>query len=141
MFTVRALLLSVLFAGFLGIGAELLLLNHVEAWTQLIPIVLLSLALVLLGWLAAAPGPAAIMAFQLTMVLFVAAGIIGVVLHYQGAQAFQLEVDPSLKGMALFWKTVRAKAPPALAPGSMIGLGLIGFAYTQCFTTNEWRTE
>jgi hypothetical protein len=26
---------------------------------------------------------------------------------------------------------VRAKAPPALAPASMIGLGLIGFAYTQ----------
>jgi hypothetical protein len=71
------------------------------------------------------------------MALCVAAGVIGIVFHYQGAQAFQLEVNPSLDGSALFWKTVRAKAPPALAPASMVGLGLIGFAYTQLVRGEE----
>jgi hypothetical protein len=135
--TVRRLLFAVLLLGMLGTGSELLLLNHVESWTQLIPLALLAAALLTLSWLAGRPGPLPAMLFQLTMVLFVAAGFIGMVLHYQGAQAFQLEVDPSLNGGALFWKTIRAKAPPALAPASMIGLGLIGFAYTQTVRREE----
>ncbi len=115
----------------LGTGSELLLLNHVESWEQLVPVALLAAALLTLAWLAARQGPLPAMLFQVAMALFVAIGLIGIVLHYAGARAFQLEVDPSLTGSALFWKTVRAKAPPALAPASMIGLGLIGFAYTQ----------
>lgn len=121
----------------LGTGAELLLLNHVESLAQLIPLVLLAAALLTLVWLAAGRGRLPAVTFQATMVMFVAAGVIGLVLHYQGAQAFQLEVDPSLKGIALFWKTVRAKAPPALAPASMIGLGLVGFAYTASIRRTE----
>ena len=36
----------------------------------------------------------------------------------------------SLAGMALFWAAIGAKAPPLLAPGSMVQLGLLGLAYT-----------
>ena len=39
-------------------------------------------------------------------------------------------MDPALSGMALFQKAILAKAPPALAPGAMTQLGLIGLAYT-----------
>ena len=31
--------------------------------------------------------------------------------------------------MALFWKAMAAKTPPALAPGAMTQLGLLGLAY------------
>jgi hypothetical protein len=43
---------------------------------------------------------------------------------------FQLEMDPSLQGVNLYRKAILAKTPPALAPGAMIQLGLIGLAYT-----------
>ncbi len=32
--------------------------------------------------------------------------------------------------MALFWAAIGAKAPPLLAPGSMVQLGFLGLAYT-----------
>ena len=115
----------------LGTGTELLLLNHVESWLQWTPLALFAAAIPVQLWVAARQNGAAIAVFQIVMTLFLAAGAIGLVLHYRGAQAFQLEVDPSSTGMALFWKTVRAKAPPALAPASMIGLGLVGFAYVE----------
>jgi len=51
------------------------------------------------------------------------------VLHYRGSMEFQLEVNPELAGLELFLKVVRAKAPPALGPGAMIQLGLLGLAY------------
>lgn len=135
--TPRRLLLAVLVLGMTGTGLELLLLSHIESWTQQIPLALLAAALLTLVILVTRRGPLPTMIFQVIMALFVAAGLFGVVLHYRGAEAFQLEVDPTLKGSALFWKTVRAKAPPALAPASMIGLGLIGFAYTQIVRREE----
>jgi hypothetical protein len=130
--SLRALLLAALVLSMLGTGSELLLLNHVEGWAQRIPVILLGVALLLLALQVVWPGGIAISLFQVTMALFVAAGVVGVVFHYQGASAFQLEVDPSLEGFDLFWTAVRAKAPPALAPGSLIALGIVGFAYTQC---------
>ena len=51
-------------------------------------------------------------------------------LHFQVNMEFQLEMDPSLKGLDLYRKAILAKAPPALAPGAMIQLGLVGLAYT-----------
>ena len=116
--------------GMMGTGAELLLLNHVESAAQIIPVALLSVALPMFFWLAVLQRPVALLSFKAMMASFVVAGLLGMFFHYRGAREFQLEVDPALKGTALFWKTVRAKAPPALAPASLIGLGLVGFAYT-----------
>jgi hypothetical protein len=39
---------------------------------------------------------------------------------------FQRESDPSIGGLALVRKVMLAHSPPALAPGSMILLGLFG---------------
>ena len=119
----------------MGTGVELLLLGHIESWMQIVPLVLFAAALPAQLWVSTRQTSPAILTYQIMMTLFLAAGVVGMALHYRGAQAFQLEVDPSLKGTALFWKTDRAKAPPALAPASMIGLGLIGFAYTKLSVT------
>ena len=53
-------------------------------------------------------------------------GGLGAVLHYRANMEFKLEMDPSLSGLALFSSVVRAKAPPAMAPATMVLLGLLG---------------
>ena len=63
------------------------------------------------------------------MALFVLTGVLGIGFHYAANVEFQREMDPSIHGMALFWKAMAAKTPPALAPGSMTQLGLLGLAY------------
>jgi hypothetical protein len=79
------------------------------------------------------------------MVAFIAAGLAGVYLHYQGSVEFKLESNPSLAGWQLFWQAIRSKTPPALAPGVMIQLGLIGLAYTYrhpaLFTATEVESD
>jgi hypothetical protein len=127
---IRRVLLAILLIGMAGTTIELLLLKHVEEATQLIPLVLLGVAFVSVLWHASRPSGWSLMALQILMVLFVASGLVGVVLHYQANVEFQLEMDKSLAGMPLFWKAIAAKAPPALAPGSMSQLGLIGLAYS-----------
>ena len=127
---VRRILLVILGIGLVGTATELLLLKHREGPTQLIPLVLIGAACLVLVWHLATRVGASVVALQITMVLFVASGLIGVVLHYRANLDFQLEIDPSAAATALFWKVMEAKAPPALAPGSMVQLGLIGLAYS-----------
>jgi hypothetical protein len=96
----------------------------------LIPLGLLGLGLVTIAWHILRPSRASLLAVQLVMGLFLAAGLAGVFFHYRANVEFQLEGDPSLAGRALLWKVLQAKAPPALAPGVMVQLGLLGLAYT-----------
>jgi len=56
----------------------------------------------------------------------IVSGGLGTVLHYRANMEFKLEMDPSMGGFALFSSVMRAKAPPALAPGNMALLGLLG---------------
>jgi len=63
-------------------------------------------------------------------VLFLVAGLAGVALHFDGAAEFQREIDPAIGAWDLVKKVMRAKAPPVLAPGVMLQLGLIGLIYT-----------
>jgi hypothetical protein len=63
---------------------------------------------------------------QAAMAIAIITGAVGVVLHYRANMEFQLELDPSLSGVALMMKVLEAKAPPALAPGNMMLLGLVG---------------
>lgn len=68
--------------------------------------------------------------FQVAMVVQIAAGAAGSVLHYRANMEFKLEMDPSMRGFELFSSVMQAKAPPALAPGTMALLGLLGLAST-----------
>lgn len=126
---VRRFLMAILVFGMLGTTAELLLLAHYEDAKQLIPLALIGATLLVLAWHAVAGRAASVRALQLMMLAFIGAGLVGVVLHYLGAMEFALETDPSLRGSKLFWKVIQAKAPPALAPGVMVQLGLVGLAF------------
>jgi hypothetical protein len=55
--------------------------------------------------------------------------LVGLYLHYRGNVEFALERDPSLSGARLLWKALRG-ATPALAPGALSQLGLLGLLYT-----------
>jgi hypothetical protein len=125
----RRALLALLVVFMLGTGLDLMLLDHHEGIWQLIPLGLLAAGLVVSAWtLGGRAG--AITAMRILMVLFVAAGFLGIALHYLGNREFQLEMDPELAGWPLFVKIVTAKAPPALAPASMVMMGLLGLIYT-----------
>lgn len=123
---VRRIILALLLLGLLGTGTELILLGHFENSRQLIPLALIAMGLVVLAWHVVDRGRASVRALRFTMILLVMGGLAGLVFHYRGNTEFQLEVNPSLRGLELFLKVMRAKAPPALAPGAMIHLGLLG---------------
>jgi hypothetical protein len=129
--TLRRLLLALLVVGLVGTATELVLMGHDEDAWQMIPLGVLaaataaSVALVMTRW---RPGVARL--FRVAMILLVVSGGLGSLLHYRANMEFKLEMDPSMSGVALFWSVVRAKAPPALAPGNMALLGLLGLLCT-----------
>jgi len=126
----RRFVLVVLTIGMFGVLADLIALKHFEDSWQLVPLLLIGLALGAIVWYLAGGGAASVRLLQVLMLFFVVAGALGVVLHYRGNMEFQLEMDPTLSGMALAAKVLRAKAPPTLAPGVMAQLGLLGLVYT-----------
>ena len=127
--TIRNILLWSLLAGSAGTLLELLLIGHDEMATQFAPLVLLGIGILAAAWTLIAPRPAAIRTLQILMVVFVASGLIGVVLHYKGNEAFELEMSPSRAGLSLMSKTLTG-ATPVFAPGSMCLLGIVGLAFT-----------
>jgi len=123
------MVLAIFLLGVLGTGLELLFLGHTLGFSQLIPVVLLTMSLLVLGWHGLDRKSASIRTFQITMTLLLLAGIVGTGLHYRANEEFELEGDPELSGMALLSKVMTGPAP-ALAPGAMIQLGLLGLVYT-----------
>jgi hypothetical protein len=121
--------LSVLGLGLTGVGVELLLIQHYEEPWQLAPLVLVAVSLAAIVWHAAGRSRASVQGLQAAMLLCLAGGLAGVALHFRGAAEFQLEIDPSISGTALVRKVMRAKAPPVIAPGVMVQLGLLGLVY------------
>ncbi|MBM3806917.1 MAG: hypothetical protein FJW22_01855 [Acidimicrobiia bacterium] len=126
----RQILLVILLLGLAGISLELWLLNHVEDAYMLIPLVLNAAAFIAAGLVAMRPSLATVRLFQGVMVLLLISAVLGMWLHFQVNMEFQLEMDPQLSGLALFRKAIVAKTPPAMAPGAMLQLSLIGLAYT-----------
>ena len=126
---IRGILLAALVLGLAGTGLELLLLEHFEDWRQLIPLGLIAAALLVLAWHAVQRGPAPVQALRVLMLIFILAGVLGLTLHYRGNEEFELEMYPDRAGLELF-REVMMGATPALAPGTMIQLALIGLAYT-----------
>ncbi len=128
--TLRWRILTLLGCGLAATALELWLIGHDEDTRQLIPLAVIVPALVALVWHAVAPSRASIAAFRLAALALIASGAAGIYLHYMGNREFQLELDPSLAGLALMKKVLHATAPPALAPGQMALLGLLGLAAT-----------
>lgn len=127
---IRWFILGVLVFGMAGTITELLLLAHYEDLAQFVPLVLIAVALAVVVWHALRPSAGNVLALQVVMTLFLFAGVAGVAFHFAGAAEFQREMDPSQGGWALFTKVARVQAPPLLAPGVMMQLGLLGLIYT-----------
>lgn len=125
--TVRRLVLALVLAGMAGLGAELMLLEHHEDAWQLLPLVVLALGFASGLAFALRPGRATVRTFQGAMLAFVVAGALGVLLHYRGNAEFEREMDSALQGIVLFWRSLHG-ATPALAPGALAQLGLLGLA-------------
>ncbi len=128
--SLRKILRAILAFGMIGSLTELILLKHSEDVYQWIPLVLLGVGLPVLAWQGARGSVLSLRLLRWLMCAFVAAGIAGVYYHFQGSAEFKLESQPQLAGMELLWAAIRVKAPPLLAPGSMVQLGLLGLAYT-----------
>lgn len=125
----RLLVLAVLCFGMIGTGIELFLLEHTEDTFQWVPLILLAVGLIAAVAFALRGSRMTLRAFQALMVLFIAAGITGVYLHYKGNVEFELEMYPSMGGLKLIWEALRG-ATPSLAPGTMALFGLIGLTTT-----------
>lgn len=126
--SLRQLLLALVFIGIVGLEVELALLRHAESFTQWIPHVTLMIGLVSTIAVYVRPRPTTLRTFQAVMLTFLVVGAVGVYLHLQGNVEFALERDPSLTGPRLIWKALRG-ASPALAPGALAQLGLLGLLY------------
>jgi hypothetical protein len=125
---IRKLLLASLAMGVVGTISELILLGHFDEPAQWIPVVALSLAVPILIWHAASPSAATLRTLKALMAAFIAFGVVGIGLHYDGNVEFERELNPRERGWTFLRKTV-AGATPVLAPGSMVLLGLIGLAH------------
>jgi hypothetical protein len=133
----RLWILGVLVLGLLGTVVELVLLSHYEQPVQLVPVVLIVLALIVLAWHVIGRSTASLRVLLGLMILFVLAGFAGFAAHFYGSAEFQLELEPTLSTWELLEKVMRAKAPPLLAPGMMMQLGLLGLAYV--FSDKRYR--
>ena len=129
-FSLRGLMLGLVAFGLLGLATELTFLEHYEETLMVIPFAAIVTAMGAVSWLAVRPSAMAVRVARIVMVLFVAVGALGVVLHYRGSLEFQIDMDPTATAAQLFWKVMHMKAPPTLAPGAMVQLGLLGLLIT-----------
>jgi hypothetical protein len=125
----RVFILGVLALGLVGTVIELVLLGHYEEPLQFVPLVLIAAAIAALVWQVIRPSAASLLTLQIVMLMHVLAGFVGIVAHFYGSAEYQLELNPQMPMSELIDKVLRAKAPPLLAPGMMIQLGLLGLAY------------
>jgi hypothetical protein len=128
--TMRRGLLAILAFGTVGMATELVLTGHYEDSLQLAPLAAAGLVVLTVAWVALRPSVVAVRALQFVMLALIGTGITGMTVHYVANAEFQRELDPELSGLPLFWKVVEATAPPALAPGVLVQLGLLGLLYT-----------
>lgn len=123
----QRLLLATFLGGVVGTCAELLLLEHFDGATQLIPLLLGGVGVVICLWYWLRPTAASAGAFQVVLAAFAVGGVLGLWFHYRGNVEFEKEMYPELAGRALVWQSLTG-ATPTLAPGAMILLAVVGYA-------------
>jgi hypothetical protein len=139
-FSLRQILLALVFIGIVGLIIELLLLGHTESLSQWIPLAVLAAGLISTVLMAFRPADDTVRIFQVIMTVFVLTGVLGLYLHYRGNVEFALERDPSATGLRLVWKALTG-ATPTLAPGALAQLGLLGLACTYSRTRANDRSK
>ncbi len=122
-------MLALVLIGTVGLEIELALLRHAESASQWIPHITLLVGLISTVIMLFKPRVATLRVFQAMMCVFIIVGLLGLYFHYKGNVEFATERDPSLSGLRLLWKALRG-ATPALAPGALSQLGLLGLIYS-----------
>ena len=125
----RTLLLVLFIFGCLGTSAELLLLDHTESNQQRLPLALMALCQATLVWYGLVRRATPLRAFRLLAVLLALSGLLGLYYHLLANIEFETEMYPDRQGVELGWEALRG-ALPALAPGAIVQLGLLGLAFT-----------
>ena len=128
-FSLRQLVLALVLFGIIGLEIELAFLRHADSLAKWIPHISLLNGLVVTLAVYLSPRKPVLRSFQTIMVLYLLIGALGVYFHLRGNVEFAVERDPSLSGLKLLWKALRG-ATPALAPGALAQLGLLGLLYT-----------
>ena len=105
----------------IGLLLELLLIGHYESFWQYFPLITLTLGLLSLGIKFRS-----LLIVKCVYLLSILAGVIGVILHLKNNWEFEVEMYPSMEWTELLVKSFTG-AIPALAPGTMIPIGLVGF--------------
>jgi hypothetical protein len=139
--SLRRWLLALVAFGLCGTLVELVLLGHYEDSWQLVPLFLIPFALVAVATQFRARSAGSVYLLRVAMTALIVAGVLGAVLHYRGNLEFQLEMDRTQSRWQIFSKAIRAKTPPALAPGVMAQLGLLGLLSTYRHASTGRRTD
>ena len=125
---VRRALLTILVVGLVGAEIELLLLKHTDGFWQLVPVVAVAIAIAVVVWCVAAPSVPALTALRMVMVVFLIAGVVGVIQHFTGNIGYEKESNPGLAGAELY-RAAAMGSTPLLAPGVMLQIGLVGLLF------------
>ncbi len=126
---IRGLVIGLFVFGAVGVGVELVLLEHFEELWQWVPLTLIGVGVPQAITLSFRQPPALVRTFRTTMVLFVIGSAVGLTQHFRGNVEFELEMYPSRGGVELVWEALKG-ATPSLAPGTMALLGLLGLTFT-----------
>jgi hypothetical protein len=121
----RRLGLYLLLFGIVGTGAELIFLEHMEDRLQWTPLVLLGVAFLVGSSVAFRPTRSLVIGLRALMALYLPVAALGLFLHLKSNVEFELEMRPSMAGLELVVESLKG-AMPALAPGTMAQLGLLG---------------
>lgn len=134
----RRRLLLLVAVGLAGLAAELALLGHWRAPLQLVPLAALAVAAASTAALALRPARAAVLAFRGAMALALVAGFAGIGLHLNDNLALEREIAPRASTAEQLREAIRG-ATPALAPGSLALVGLLGLTLTYRHPSLEER--
>lgn len=127
-FSLKRVLFAALLFMIVGMGLELYLLGHYEDTLQLIPLFCIGGTLLILSILLFQQSAFFLGVFKLLLGLTALSGLYGTFLHLRANYEFEQEMKPSTADWDLFLESLSG-ALPALAPGSMILLALLGYSY------------
>ncbi len=129
----RAVLLGIAAAGFAGMIAELLLVEHWGLPWQITPFTLSAVAIVSIFLFALRPRVLTAVLLRLVMASVIAGAALGMYQHVAGNAAFEREIHVGASTGAVLWGALRGVAP-AMAPGGLAMAALVAVAAT-------WRSQ
>ena len=108
---------------------ELVFSEHYTEILMLVPFALTALTLFAIILVAFWPSTRLLRLFQGAMAPLFVGSALGVFFHLRGNLEIAQEVSPDLGGLGVAWKVLTGAAP-ALAPGLLAFVGLLGLIYT-----------